>query len=147
MIRFAAPSDILDVFLMLSETDDSWSIDVITSAFANPHNIILVEEDKDKEVVGAVFMSVIASECELQNIVVSQKNKRRGIGERLLKEALRISAERRADVVYLEVRNSNEPARALYKKLGFSFCGCRKNYYKNPTEDAILMKKKIIFNK
>ena len=147
MIRFAAPSDILDVFLLLSETDDSWSIDVITSAFANPHNIILVEEDEDKEVVGAVFMSVIASECELQNIVVSQKNKRRGIGERLLKEALRFSAERGADVVYLEVRNSNEPARALYKKIGFDIFGRRSNYYKEPVEDAILMKKEIIFNK
>ena len=144
MIRFATPSDILDVFLMLSETDDSWSIDVITSAFANPHNIILVEEDKDKEVVGAVFMSVIASECELQNIVVSQKNKRRGIGERLLKRGLFISAERGAEVLYLEVRDSNNAARALYEKLGFHTVGRRKEYYKTPTEDAVLMKKDLI---
>lgn len=144
MIRFATPSDILDVFLMLSETDDSWSIDVITSAFANPHNIILVEEDEDKEVVGAVFMSVIASECELQNIVVSQKNKRQGIGERLLKEALRFSAERGAEVLYLEVRDSNNAARALYEKLGFHTVGRRKEYYKTPTEDAVLMKKDLI---
>lgn len=144
MIRFATPSDILDVFLMLSETDDSWSIDVITSAFANPHNIILVEEDEDKEVVGAVFMSVIASECELQNIVVSQKNKRRGIGERLLKRGLFISAERGAEVLYLEVRDSNNAARALYEKLGFHTVGRRKEYYKTPTEDAVLMKKDLI---
>ena len=144
MIRFATPSDILDVFLMLSETDDSWSVDVITSAFANPHNIILVEEDEDKEVVGAVFMSVIASECELQNIVVSQKNKRQGIGERLLKEALRFSAERGAEVLYLEVRDSNNAARALYEKLGFHTVGRRKEYYKTPTEDAVLMKKDLI---
>ena len=144
MIRFAAPSDILDVFLLLSETDDSWSIDVITSAFANPHNIILVEEDEDKEVVGAVFMSVIASECELQNIVVSQKNKRRGIGEMLLKRGLFISAERGAEVLYLEVRDSNNAARALYEKLGFHTVGRRKEYYKTPTEDAVLMKKDLI---
>lgn len=144
MIRFATPSDILDVFLMLSETDDSWSIDVITSAFANPHNIILVEEDEDKEVVGAVFMSVIASECELQNIVVSQKNKRRGIGEMLLKRGLLISAERGAEVLYLEVRDSNNAARALYEKLGFHTVGRRKEYYKTPTEDAVLMKKDLI---
>ncbi len=144
MIRFATPSDILDVFLMLSETDDSWSIDVITSAFANPHNIILVEEDEDKEVVGAVFMSVIASECELQNIVVSQKNKRQGIGERLLKRGLLISAERGAEVLYLEVRDSNNAARALYEKLGFHTVGRRKEYYKTPMEDAVLMKKDLI---
>lgn len=144
MIRFATPSDILDVFLMLSETDDYWSIDVITSAFANPHNIILVEEDEDKEVVGAVFMSVIASECELQNIVVSQKNKRQGIGERLLKRGLLISAERGAEVLYLEVRDSNNAARALYEKLGFHTVGRRKEYYKTPTEDAVLMKKDLI---
>lgn len=144
MIRFATPSDILDVFLMLSETDDSWSIDVITSAFANPHNIILVEEDEDKEVVGAVFMSVIASECELQNIVVSQKNKRQGIGERLLKRGLLISAERGAEVLYLEMRDSNNAARALYEKLGFHTVGRRKEYYKTPTEDAVLMKKDLI---
>lgn len=144
MIRFVAPSDILDVFLMLSETDDSWSIDVITSAFANPHNIILVEEDEDKEVVGAIFMSVIASECELQNIVVSQKNKRQGIGERLLKRGLFISAERGAEVLYLEVRDSNNAARALYEKLGFHTVGRRKEYYKTPTEDAVLMKKDLI---
>ena len=87
---------------------------------------------------------MIASECELQNIVVSQKNKRRGIGERLLKRGLFISAERGAEVLYLEVRDSNNAARALYEKLGFHTVGRRKEYYKTPTEDAVLMKKDLI---
>ena len=45
------------------------------------------------------------------------------------------------DFISLEVRKSNEPAIALYKSFGFEQNGLRKNYYKNPTEDALIMTK------
>ena len=93
-----------------------------------------------EQVVGYVgVLAIPPDEFEITNVAVHPDFRRRGIGEALmgaLSEKAR--AESRARIS-LEVRASNEAALALYRKLGFTPCGLRKNYYTAPREDAVIM--------
>ncbi len=82
---------------------------------------------------------LIAPEGEIYRIAVDEKYRKRGIAYRLLSFSLKSERGRGLEATFLEVRRSNVPARRLYKAYGFREIGERKNYYKNPTEDAILM--------
>ena len=97
------------------------------------------ESDKN-EIAGYVIYSVVCDEAELLRIAVSDRYRRNGFGRRLMQEFLG-SLEGKADSVYLEVRSGNEAAIGLYKGAGFEVVGVRKNYYRSPDEDAVLMKK------
>jgi ribosomal-protein-alanine acetyltransferase len=78
------------------------------------------------------------AEWELENIVVSEKVRRRGVGTRLLGEFVADARAKQSSGIFLEVRESNQSARSLYRKVGFEEAGRRKRYYSNPAEDAIL---------
>jgi ribosomal-protein-alanine acetyltransferase len=80
----------------------------------------------------------VDNEWELENIVVAEESRRRGIGSRLLGELINEARSRNGSAIYLEVRQSNQSARALYRKLGFEETGSRKGYYASQREDAIL---------
>jgi len=80
----------------------------------------------------------VEPEWELENIVVAASARRMGIGKRLLDALLAEAARIRNAAVFLEVRESNAAARALYVKAGFRESGRRHFYYKDPPEDAIL---------
>ena len=80
----------------------------------------------------------LAGEWELENIVVAAESRRAGIGKRLM-DALLAEARRTTKAsVFLEVRESNAVARALYEKAGFKVTGRRRRYYADPEEDAVL---------
>ncbi len=80
------------------------------------------------------FREVAPREFEILNLVVGAPYRRRGLGRALLAYAL----EREGDW-FLEVRESNHPARQLYEKAGFAVVGRRQKYYQNPPEDGIVM--------
>jgi len=88
--------------------------------------------------LGFLVARQIAPEWELENIVVAPSVQRRGIGKQLLQALLDAATETNSKAVFLEVRDSNRAARALYEKLGFRQVGRRNSYYRNPEEDAIL---------
>ncbi len=83
-------------------------------------------------------------EYEIGNIAVLPAFRRAGVGQALLSFALETAKGQGAEDVYLEVRASNVPAQGLYEKNGFVRIGIRRNYYKSPTEDAVLMKKTLV---
>ena len=87
---------------------------------------------------GFLVAQHVASEWELENIVVSKTERQKGIGKLLLDALLASAREVNSAAVSLEVRESNRAARFLYEKIGFQQAGRRKNYYANPREDAIL---------
>lgn len=87
------------------------------------------------EVAGYVGLKNTADELHVMNIAVRHESRRQGLARRLLLAA--ISAHPEARVIYLEVRPSNAPARALYESLGFSTAGRRPRYYGE--EDALTM--------
>ena len=75
------------------------------------------------------------------NVAVHPDYRRRGIGEKLCLALVEALKEKGNHCLTLEVRASNEPAKALYEKIGFQQVGLRKNYYRNPREDACILRK------
>ncbi len=94
---------------------------------------------EDGAVAGYAVLSSVLDEGSLDNIAVSPAYRRRGIADALLGDILRQAREQALASVTLEVRASNAPAIALYRKHGFAEVGRRRNYYEKPREDAILM--------
>lgn len=91
-----------------------------------------------KALLGFLIARLQTPECELENIVVSSAAQRKGIGTALL-DALKLAAnDTNCESVFLEVRESNQAARAFYESVGFEPNGRRNFYYSNPSEDAIL---------
>ena len=80
----------------------------------------------------------VGQEWQLQNITVSKTFQRKRIGTLLLSEFIAHARRERASEIFLEVRESNHSARALYQNAAFKEVGLRKNYYSNPIENAVL---------
>jgi [ribosomal protein S18]-alanine N-acetyltransferase len=103
---------------------------------------LIVAESHGIVIAYAIFWCVI-DQSELGNVAVTAKWRGRGIGERLVAEVLRRAGQRGVREVYLEVRPSNEVARRLYERFGFSQVGRRRNYYQEPVEDALVMRRAL----
>ena len=99
--------------------------------------IVLVAEDGGN-ISGFVCAKIAAGNWEIENMVVVKQGRRRGIGSGLLDELLRRVRNQAGTTVWLEVRESNQPARRLYERYGFHETGRRRGYYKDPVEDAVL---------
>jgi [ribosomal protein S18]-alanine N-acetyltransferase len=97
---------------------------------------LVIEEDC--EVSGFVVGRMLNNEWEIENVVVTAASRKRGLGLALVNELVRIARENGAVKIYLEVRESNVAARRLYGSCKFAEDGRRKNYYRDPVEDAIL---------
>lgn len=92
----------------------------------------------DGEFSGFLMAFHVLDECHLLDIATEEKFRRRGIGAALIRELMKRAGEKDDSVIYLEVREKNQAARGLYEKLGFVPVGKRKDYYKYPTDDAVL---------
>jgi ribosomal-protein-alanine N-acetyltransferase len=92
---------------------------------------------------GCLVAHGIDGEWELENIVVAEYARRCGIGSRLLVKFIDQVRAKKGTSIFLEVRESNRGARALYANAGFESIGVRKNYYSNPTEDAVLYRQAL----
>jgi [ribosomal protein S18]-alanine N-acetyltransferase len=101
--------------------------------------MFLVGESVDK-IAGYVVALDAADEGEILNLAVAPAGRRHGLGRALVEHVLDELASRGARQVYLEVRESNGPARALYAAQGFKEVGRRKQYYRRPVEDAIVLR-------
>jgi ribosomal-protein-alanine N-acetyltransferase len=117
-------------------------LDLVAANRESPARLAFVaEEDGSSALAGFVVARHLPPEWELENIVVAPAFRRMGIGKQLL-DALLLQAQSMGSAsIFLEVRESNTPARRLYEKLGFHETGRRKAYYSNPTEDAVLYSK------
>lgn len=115
-----------------------WSYKAICDFAEYETSRILVAKNSD-EVVGYITYSVVLDEVQIANVATHPEHRRKGIGEKLLTFLYDEAKAENMFVITLEVRASNEPAVKLYSKCGYTKVGRRKNYYKNPTEDAILM--------
>lgn len=92
----------------------------------------------DGEFSGFLMAFHVLDECHLLDIATEEKFRRRGVGAALIRELMKRAGEKDGSVIYLEVREKNQAARGLYEKLGFVPVGKRKDYYKYPTDDAVL---------
>ena len=90
-------------------------------------------------IAGFIVARLIADELHVNNVAVRPEFRGRGIGSSLLAITLTLGQERNSKIAQLEVRAGNEVAQRLYQRCGFAVVGRRKNYYRDPTEDALLM--------
>lgn len=119
-----------------------WSEKLFLDALNDTDTIMLAAVINEK-VIGFLNGSCVLDEAELMNIAVSQDYRRDGIAGTLIKAFEDRLAEKGINTVYLEVRESNLPAKKLYEKYGYKQNGLRKNYYRSPDENAVLMMKKL----
>lgn len=117
---------------------EPWSYGSFRAEVCNPHAIPLVALCGDV-VAGFLCAVCICGEGTLNLIAVREEYRRRGIGETLLRELFCRASLEGAERFSLEVRESNLPAQRLYGRFGFTPAGRRKDFYKNPTEDALVL--------
>lgn len=114
---------------------DPWSITSIENQLSSEQTIFIICEENG-ETAGFVLGTEVCGEAELYRIAVSDKFRRRGIGERLLADFLEQCRKRGTQKVFLEVRSRNFPAISLYEKAGFEKIAVRKGYYGD--DDAVI---------
>ena len=117
---------------------DPWSQKDIFSYICSRDGMCFVATE-DGEVIAYVLGRIIPPEGEIYRIAVKESKRQRGIGYRLLSFALKTERGRGLENTFLEVRSKNLAARKLYLAHGFKEIGVRKNYYKNPDDDAVVM--------
>lgn len=106
----------------------------------NPFSFAYVaREEEHRRIVGYVLFWLVYDELHLMNVAVDPAWRRRGIGEELVRFALETGGRRGVRIATLEVRVSNQTAQSLYRKFGFYQVGVRRNYYREPKEDALLL--------
>ncbi len=138
-IRRSRPDD-ATVIAELEELcfSDPWSKKDIFSYICSSDGMCFTALDGDRP-IAYVIGRLIAPEGEIYRIATSPDRRGRGVAYRLLSYALKTERGRGLENTFLEVRSRNVPAIALYTSYGFREIGRRKNYYKNPDDDAILM--------
>ena len=116
-----------------------WNETVLESELKNDcsHIYVAVEEGK---AVGYAMLYIVCGEADIIRVAVLPEYRRKGIAEKLLLKSFEVNE---TNEIFLDVRESNAPAIKLYQSLGFVDTGVRKDYYSNPTENAILMKKEF----
>ena len=118
--------------------EEAWSFESFLSEAKKPSGYVLAVLDEKQAVKGFLTASCILDSGDLTAIAVSPECRKKGFAGKLL-EAL--FAKTGSAEIFLEVRESNQNAIALYQKYAFEQVGIRKNFYQNPQENAILMKR------
>lgn len=119
-----------------------WSERSIASELQNEYSLWLVEE-RDGVAVAYVGSQSCPPEADVMNVAVAPTFRRQGIGEGLMVALMDALRDKSMESLTLEVRASNSPAIALYDRLGFTEVGRRPNYYTDPGEDALIMRKEL----
>lgn len=117
-----------------------WSENSIASELNNDLSLWMVALNDDI-VVGYIGSQTVCGETDIMNIAVHPDWRRRGIAQILIEQLIVELKKQGSSCLTLEVRSSNEPAIALYDKLGFREVGRRPGYYRNPKEDALILRK------
>ena len=119
---------------------DPWSQNSIASEVNNKLSLWLVAVE-DEQVVGYVGSQTVLGETDMMNIAVHPEFRKKGIATALITQLISTLVQQGSHSLMLEVRASNDPAISVYKSLDFVEVGRRKNYYRNPREDALILRK------
>ncbi len=139
-IRFALEKDLPGLAeIELECIPEPWSLKSFESGFRANGAVFLAAEDENGTVCGFITASRVLDEVNIYNVAVTKSYRRQGIAQQLMEHLQKISEG--AAFINLEVREGNTPAIKLYEKLGYKNVGLRKNFYSNPTENAVLMTK------
>lgn len=139
MVRWVSREDLAAV-VRLEEMCFSipWSNTAIEEAFVNELYRFVAVEEKGV-IVGYANFRIVADEGEIERVAVHPDSRRRGYGRKLMEAMVEYSRKKGVRDMTLDVRVNNEKAINLYESCGFVEEGRRKDYYREPTEDAIIM--------
>jgi [ribosomal protein S18]-alanine N-acetyltransferase len=144
-LRTASASDIADVVAMERACySDPWPASSFTALPTNDRVCFLVARDAQSQtLLGFAIAWHVEDEGELANLAVAADARRRGIGTALLEAVTGDALGRGTSQFYLEVRESNTAARQMYAAAGFEQVGRRKGYYRQPVEDALILRRTL----
>lgn len=125
---------------------DPWSEAMLRSGFAADSQLYFCARGQNGVLAGYAAVMTVLDEGELLRIGVTPRFRRQGVADLLMEKIFQTAAERKLAFMMLEVRKGNTPAVRLYEKYGFSQEGIRRNYYQNPAEDALIMRKTFAAN-
>jgi ribosomal-protein-alanine N-acetyltransferase len=152
-IRRCVPEDLERIAAIeRASFSDPWSFETFSATLALRHLRFLVAEEgrhrpsgggAEPSLVGYVVALVMADEGEIADVAVHPDYRRRGIARTLMERMTADVIAAGVRALYLEVRESNSAARALYESLGFEQVGRRRGYYQRPSEDALLLRRDL----
>ena len=150
-IRRAVREDLPEMLrIERASFSDPWTATTFESALSLDRMLVLVAADRTGEgrdgagrLGGYVVALVVGPEAEIADLAVAPDSRRRGIGRALLERVSSELTARGVRTLFLEVRESNRAARTLYESSGFRSVGRRRGYYRQPVEDALLLKREI----
>lgn len=119
---------------------NAWSRSSIEDFIENGFSHVIAAE-LDGEIVGYAGVFIICGEAEVTNVAVAPEKRRHGIARRMMEKMIETAVSMDCELMMLEVREGNVPAKTLYENLGFTAVGKRRGYYAHPREDAVLMTK------
>ena len=142
-IRHARPADAPAIAALERRCfSDPWSAASFREALDSTWSFGLVAENKPEgEVAGYFIGRDAAGMGEVLNLAVAPEWRRQGVARALLDAGIAALAARGADEIFLEVRESNVQAQALYTSAGFRVVGQRAAYYRSPREDALVLRR------
>lgn len=119
-----------------------WSLSAFTDTVEKENFRYFVAEEGG-EILGYCGFLFVLDEAEIPNVCVKSSARKQGVGKQMMTELINEAAKIGIATLFLEVRESNTAARTLYKSLGFTEDGIRKNFYEQPVEHAVLMSKAL----
>lgn len=127
-----------------------WGWEAYRLELDRPEAIMLVARNlsvdslaSERELLGFIAARVSAGELHVNNIGVREMYRRNGVGGALLGRVLEVAGSYGVRSALLEVRSANEVAQTLYRRYGFEVMGRRRNYYRDPTDDALVMSRRL----
>lgn len=140
-LRSATPNDVDGIATIERLAfSDPWPASAFRELIEQSHARVVVAHDREHTVRGYCVLLHVLDEGEIANIAVALDARKQGIAARLLDDALNAARQMGLRTVYLEVRVSNDPARMLYDSRGFIPIARRRAYYREPLEDALVLR-------
>lgn len=142
MIRRMAPADLEQVADLERQCfTESWSYKLLEAGLHSDYDVYYVFQQEER-ILGYCNLRILAGEGEVQRIAVLPGYRRLGVARKMMEAMVTCARVSLVSAISLEVRQGNLPARNLYESFGFRAEAVRKGYYRNPSEDALIMWKR-----
>ena len=136
-------ADLPAIMVLEQQNPGAWNETQLRDELAQPAGWQWLARGEDGAISGYLIGRTVIDEAEILRLAVAADKRRQGVAQDLLRHAFTTLLNKRVTSCFLELRASNDIARALYEKNGFTANGLRKNYYHAPREDAVVMNKSL----
>lgn len=140
-IRRMSAEDVAEVAALEAENfSRPWSLGAFEQLLSDENYVVLVLQEREM-LAGYGVLLCAGEEADITNVCTAAPVRGQGVATALLTALMKEGSVRAVKEYFLEVRQGNQAARALYGKMGFREIGIRKDYYEEPRENAVLMKR------